>query len=403
MKVDVVIIGGGPAGLLLARLLSRAGVEVLVLERRSREYVLSRIRAGVLEWGSVETLRNAGVGERMDREGFVHEGTHLAAANVSFRVDFVEACGRAVMVYGQTEITHDLYDVLDADGVSIIHDAEDVLPQEIESNSPFVTYRKDGGEHRVDCRYIAGCDGFHGISRKTIPERVRTDYERIYPFGWLGVLSETKPASDELIYANHERGFALASMRNLHLSRYYVQVASDDKVENWSDQRFWDELRRRLPTDVAEAMEIGPTIEKSIAPLRSFVSEPMRHGRLFLAGDASHIVPPTGAKGLNLAVSDVRYLAEGLIQAIKEKDDHGIDIYSSRALDRVWKAIHFSWWMTSMMHCFPDQTPFDQQIQEVELRRIQDSAAARTLMAENYTGLPYDRGLSRLIGEEAAQ
>lgn len=396
MKVDVAIIGGGPAGLLLARLLCQAGIGVVVLERKSRDYVLSRIRAGVLEWGSVETLRGAGVGERMDREGFVHEGTHLAAANSSFRVDFVEACGRPVMIYGQTEVTADLYAALDADGIPVIHEADEVQLHEVQSDRPFVTYRKDGTEHRVDCRYIAGCDGFHGISRQTIPAGVRNEFERVYPFGWLGVLSETKPADHELIYANNERGFALASMRNEHLSRYYIQVPSDEKVEAWSDQRFWDELRRRLPTETAETMETGPSIEKSIAPLRSFVSEPMRYGRLFLAGDASHIVPPTGAKGLNLAIADVRYLAEGFIHAVNENDSHSLDIYSERALDRVWKAIHFSWWMTSMMHRFPDQSPFEQKIQEVELRRIEDSEAARRLMAENYTGLPYDRGLARL-------
>ncbi|MCP1199606.1 4-hydroxybenzoate 3-monooxygenase [Notoacmeibacter sp. MSK16QG-6] len=397
MKVDVAIVGGGPAGLLLARLLSRAGVETVVLERRSRDYVLSRIRAGVLEWGSAETLRQAGVGDRMDREGYVHDGAYLAAANTAFRVDFMKACGRSVMVYGQTEVTRDLYDALDRSGaVSIVHEAEDVRPQDIETEKPFVTYRKDGVDHRIDCQFVAGCDGFHGVCRQTIPQDVRKEYERVYPFGWLGVLSRTEPVSDELIYANHERGFALASMRNANLSRYYIQVPVNQKVESWSDDAFWDELRRRLPADSAEALETGPSVEKSIAPLRSFVSEPMRHGRLFLAGDASHIVPPTGAKGLNLAISDVRYLAEGLIQVIKDKDEHGIDIYSARALDRVWRAIHFSWWMTSMMHRFPDQTPFDQQVQEVELKRIRDSEAAQTLMAETYTGLPYDRGLQHL-------
>ena len=396
MEVDVAIIGGGPAGLLLARLLSLAGVEVTVLERKSRQYVLSRIRAGVLEWGSVETLRGAGVGSRMDQQGFVHEGTYLSAANAAFRVDFMEACGRAVMIYGQTEVTRDLYDALDVAGVRIIDEAEEVLPQGFEGERPFVTFRKDGQMERLNCRYIAGCDGFHGVCRQAMPAQIRKEFERVYPFGWLGILSETRPANEELIYANHERGFALASMRNERLSRYYIQVSADDHIDNWSDERFWDELRRRLPTATAETMEIGPSIEKSIAPLRSFVSEPLRFGRLFLAGDAAHIVPPTGAKGLNLAIADVRYLADGLIQALIDKEEQGLDLYSACALNRVWKAIHFSWWMTSMMHRFPGQTAFDQRIQEVELRRIQDSPAARTVMAENYTGLPYDRGLSRL-------
>ncbi|WP_094077696.1 4-hydroxybenzoate 3-monooxygenase [Notoacmeibacter marinus] len=397
MNVDVAIIGGGPAGLLLARLLSQAGASVIVLERQSRDYVLSRIRAGVLEWGAVETLRQAGVGERMDREGYVHEGVSLAAANAAFRVDFMKACGQPVMVYGQTEVTRDLYEALDrSDGVVVVQQAEDVQPHDIETERPFVTYRKDGIEHRIDCQFVAGCDGFHGVCRQTIPKAMRTEYERVYPFGWLGVLSRTEPVSDELIYAQHERGFALASMRNANLSRYYIQVPADQKAESWSDNEFWDELRRRLPDEAAETLETGPSVEKSIAPLRSFVSEPMRYGRLFLAGDASHIVPPTGAKGLNLAVSDVRYLAEGLVSALKDDDERGIDIYSARALDRVWRAIHFSWWMTSMMHRFPDQTPFDRRLQEVELRRIRDSPAAQTLMAEIYTGLPYDGNFEHL-------
>ena len=389
MRAQVAIIGGGPAGLLLARLLTGKGIECVVLERRTRDYVLSRIRAGVLEAGTVDLLREAGVGARMDREGLPHSGCRLAYANRSFRIDFEKSCGRKVMVYGQTEVTKDLYEALDAVGTRVVHEAIDVALHDVASHKPFVTYMADGETRRLDCDFIIGCDGFHGVSRETIPAGIRKEFERVYPFGWLGVLSETPPADEELIYANHGRGFALASMRNENLSRYYLQVPMTDRVEAWSDDAFFDELRRRLPDDAAERLIAGPTIEKSIAPLRSFVSEPMRHGRLFLCGDAAHIVPPTGAKGLNLAVSDVRYMAEALTQHYADADPSGLDGYSARALGRVWKAIRFSWWMTTMLHRFPDQTEFDQRIQETELAAIEDSEALQRSLAENYTGLPF--------------
>ena len=385
MRTQVCIIGGGPSGILLSQLLHRAGIDTVVLERRSREYVLSRIRAGVLEWGSVELLRRAGVGERMDREGYPHDGTYLAAQNRGFRIDFVRLTGKRVMVYGQTEVTHDLYDARDAMHGIVIDEAEDVAPHVADR---YVTYRKDGAERRVDCDWIVGCDGYHGVSRKTIPADILRTYERIYPFGWLGILSETPPVSHELIYANHQRGFALCSMRNDHLSRYYVQCPADDPVEKWSDDAFWDELRRRIPHDAAEALVTGPSIEKSIAPLRSFVAEPMRWGSLFLVGDAAHIVPPTGAKGLNLAIGDVHYLHHALIDHY-QGDDRGIDGYSDRALARVWQAIRFSWWMTTTMHRFPEQAEFDQKIQEADLAYLERSETAQRSMAEQYVGVPY--------------
>ncbi len=388
LRTQVCIIGGGPSGLLLAQLLHRAGIDTVVLERRSRDYVLSRIRAGVLEWGSVETLEAAGVATRAHAEGFVHTGTYLAARNHGFRIDFQERVGKKVMVYGQTEVTHDLYDARDAMGGVIVNGAENVTLHGL-PDTPHVTYLRDGSEHRVDCDYIAGCDGFHGISRATIPGNLLKTFEKLYPFGWLGVLSETPPVSDELIYANHDRGFALCSMRNAHLSRYYLQVPVEDKPEAWTDQAFWDELRRRIPHDAADALVTGPSIEKSVAPLRSFVAEPMRWGRLFLVGDAAHIVPPTGAKGLNLAVSDVHYLSRALIAHYGDKSDDLIEAYSETALARVWMAIRFSWWMTTLLHRFPQQTDFDQRIQNSEIDYLEHSAAAQMALAENYTGLPY--------------
>ena len=385
MRTQVCIIGGGPSGLLLSQLLHRAGIDTVVLERRSRDYVLSRIRAGVLEWGSVELLRKAGVGDRMDREGYPHDGAYLAAQNRGFRIDFRRLTGKRVTVYGQTEITHDLYDARDAMDGTLIHEAEEVAPH-VEGRH--VSYRKDGADHRVDCDWIVGCDGYHGVSRRTIPAETLRTYERVYPFGWLGILSETPPVSHELIYANHERGFALCSMRNDHLSRYYVQVPADEPVAKWSDDAFWDELRRRIPHDAAESLVTGPSIEKSVAPLRSFVAEPMRWGRLFLVGDAAHIVPPTGAKGLNLAIGDVHYLHEALVDHY-QGDDRGIDEYSDLALARVWQAIRFSWWFTTTMHRFPDQSDFDQKIQESDLAYLETSETAQRNLAEQYVGVPY--------------
>ncbi len=388
MRTQVCIIGGGPSGLLLAQILHRADVETVILERRSRAHVLSRIRAGVLEGGTVGMLRDAGVGGRMEAEGYLHSGTLLAARNRAFRIDFEALTGRSVTVYGQTEVTADLYDARDAMGGVIVHGAEDVAIRDA-GGAPHVTYRAGGGEHRVDCDWIAGCDGFHGPSRAAIPAQVLKTVERLYPFGWLGILSRTKPAAGELVYANHDRGFALASMRNDHLSRYYIQAPADDPLEKWTDDAFWDELRRRLPSDVAEAMETGPSIEKSIAPLRSFVAEPMRWNRLFLVGDAAHIVPPTGAKGLNLAVSDVHYLSRALIDHYAGCDE-GVDRYSERALARVWKATRFSWWFTTLMHRFPgDDAAFHARMQQAEIDHLETSRAAQTAMAENYVGLPY--------------
>ena len=390
MRTQVVIIGSGPSGLLLGQLLTNAGIDNVILERTSQEYVLSRIRAGVLEEGMVAMLDEAGAGERMHAEGLNHDGFDLAFDGRHHRIDlFGLTGGKRVMVYGQTELTRDLMDRRAATGGTSVYEAADVLPRDFDGSAPYVTYKKDGVEHRIDCDFIAGCDGYHGVSRKSVPGEALAIYERVYPFGWLGIMAEVKPVSHELIYANHPRGFALCSMRSMTRSRYYVQCPLEDKVEDWSDERFWDEIRRRLPRDVAEAMTTGPSFEKSIAPLRSFVAEPLRFGRLFLVGDAGHIVPPTGAKGLNLAASDVRYLFDGLREHYEEKSPAGIDAYSQKALKRIWKAERFSWWMTSMMHLFPDTGPFGQKIQEAELDYLVHSRAASTSLAENYVGLPY--------------
>lgn len=389
MRTDVAIIGGGPSGLLLSQLLMREGISTVVLERRPRDHVLSRIRAGVLEWGTVDLLDRAGVGERMHREGLPHDGCYLTSGDRMIHIDFAEACGRRVMVYGQTEITRDLYAAQDAMGATILHGVEDVALHDLTGEAPFITFRHDGATQRLDCRQIAGCDGFHGASRQAIPAGVRREFEKVYPFGWLGILSETPPACHELIYANHDRGFALASMRNPQLSRYYLQVPLTDRIEDWPDEAFWTELKRRLPADVAGRMETGPSIEKSIAPLRSFVSEPMQWGRLFLCGDAAHIVPPTGAKGLNLAASDVFYLSRALIARYRSGDGSLLDRYGQDALARVWQAMRFSWSMTLMLHRFPDQGEFDRRMQLVELERLARSPVARRALAENYTGLPY--------------
>ena len=389
MKTEVTIIGGGPSGLLLSQFLNKNGVETIVLERTSRERVLARIRAGVLENGTVGMLREAGVGARMDAEGIPHEGCFFTDDDLMVRINFEELTGTPVMVYGQTEVTKDLYAAQDAMGATIIHDVADVVIHDADSTAPHVTFTVDGAAKRIDCQYVVGCDGFHGVSRKTIPEDKRQEFERVYPFGWLGVLSRTPPAHEELIYANSSNGFALASMRNENLSRYYVQVPLTDTVEEWSDDRFWEKLQSSLPADVAGKMVTGPSIEKSIAPLRSFVSEPLRWGRLFLVGDATHIVPPTGAKGLNLAVSDVFYLYPALVDAVKKKDESGIDAYSEKALVRIWKAMRFSWQMTTMTHQFDGEDGFAAQMRKATLKHLSQSETARRDLAENYIGLPY--------------
>ena len=390
MHQQVVIIGGGPSGTLLALILARANIDVLVLEKKTKEYVLSRIRAGVLEWNTVEMLRKNGVGSRMDREGHIHEGTLLSSLNKQFRIDFKNSINKKVMVYGQTEVTFDLYEELKKYNVKILHEIDDIKISDLKEKISCVSFRDVKGKlHSVNTQFVIGCDGFHGISRNHIPSNILKSYEKVYPFGWLGVLSETPPVNDELIYANHSRGFALASMRNENLSRYYIQVPNTDKVEQWSDDNFWDELKFRLPTEASDTIVTGPSIEKSIAPLRSFVSEPMRYGNLYLAGDSTHIVPPTGAKGLNLAVSDIHYLSEGIISFFENKDQHLLETYSEKALLRVWKGIRFSWWMTTLMHNFPNQDEFERKIQLTELDYLSNSKEAQRAFSENYVGLPY--------------
>jgi p-hydroxybenzoate 3-monooxygenase len=384
-----VIIGSGPAGLLLGQLLTNAGIDNIILERSTKEHVLSRVRAGVLEEGTAAMLEEAGAGRRMRREGLPHDGFDVAFDGEHHRIDlFGLTNGKRVMVYGQTELTHDLMDARERANAASVYEAADVAPRDFSGDAPYVTYRKDGVTHRIDCDFIAGCDGYHGVSRRSVPEAAVRLFERIYPFGWLGILADVPPVSHELIYCNHKRGFALCSMRSMTRSRYYVQCSLDDHVEDWPDDRFWDEIRLRLPEDVAGRMTTGASFEKSIAPLRSFVAEPMRFGRLFLAGDAAHIVPPTGAKGLNLACGDVRYLFDGLKEYYIEKSAAGIDAYSARALARVWKAERFSWWMTTTLHRFPETGAFGQRIQEAELDYLVHSRAASTALAENYVGLP---------------
>lgn len=390
MKTQVAIIGAGPSGLLLGRLLELQGIDNIIIEAKSPDYVLSRIRAGVLEQGTMGLLREAQVSERMDREGHIHEGFALSFLGREERID-VKALtgGKTVMVYGQTEVTKDLMDARAKSGSVTIYEADDVTPHDFYSDKPSVTFNKDGQLHTVECEYIAGCDGFHGVARRSVPVEKIKLFERVYPFGWLGVLSRTPPVSHELIYANHERGFALCSMRSDMLSRYYVQCKLDEKIDEWSDQRFWDELRARLPEHTANNLVTGDSIEKSIAPLRSFVAEPMQFGRMYLVGDAAHIVPPTGAKGLNLAASDVYTLYHVMRKRYKEGRLDLLDKYSEICLRRIWKAERFSWWMTSILHKFSDD-PFNQRIQEAELDYYTSSVAGRTTIAENYVGLPYE-------------
>jgi len=389
VRTQVAIVGAGPAGLFLGHLLRQAGIDAVVLERRDRAYVEGRVRAGVLEQVTVDLMDRLDLGRRMHREGLVHTGTNIAADGELFRIDMAALTGGAsVMVYGQQEVMKDLFDAAEPRGVKVIFDAEDVALHDIDSAKPHVTWRKDGVEQRLDCDVIAGCDGFHGVTRAAIPAGVLKTFERVYPFGWLGVLADVPPCDHELIYCNHERGFALASMRSPTRSRYYLQCGLDEKIEDWSDDRFWDELCLRLGDEAAGRVTRGPSFEKSIAPLRSFVGEPMRHGRLFLAGDAAHIVPPTGAKGMNLAVSDVVMLAEALSEYFLDGSEAGLDGYSARALARVWKAERFSWWFTGLTHRFPDRDGFDRKIQVAELDYIRGSRAAQVTLAENYVGLP---------------
>lgn len=388
-RTQVAIIGGGPSGLLLSQLLNLAGIDTVILERASRAHVLARIRAGVLESGTVEMLRAAGVADRLMREGHLHAGCVLTDDDLMVRINFAELTGKSVTVYGQTEVTHDLYAAQDQMGTPIHHEVSDLAIHDSTSSTPYLTYTHAGKTARLNCDYIAGCDGFHGVSRQTIPSELRAEYERVYPFGWLGILSRTRPAHEELIYANSTSGFALASMRNANLSRYYVQVPLTDRVEDWSDDACWDRLRACLPKGIGNSLQIGPSIEKSIAPLRSFVCEPMRWGRLFLVGDAAHIVPPTGAKGLNLAASDVFYLHQALISALKSNDTTGIDRYSERALARIWKAMRFSWQLTNMLHRFDGEDSFAAQMRKATLLHLSQSETARRELAENYVGLPY--------------
>jgi len=393
MQTSVCIIGGGPSGLMLSQLLHLKGIDNIVLERQSREYVLGRIRAGVLEHGFAQLMREAQCGERMDREGEIHDGFFIADQGRLNRVDLHQySGGSSVIVYGQTELTRDLYEARDRMKGTVIHNAEDVTPHDLTSARPSVTFRRGDEVERIECDFVIGADGFHGVSRKSIPKTVLKEYEKVYPFGWLGVLSRTKPVSPELIYARHERGFALCSLRSQVLSRYYVQVPLSDKVEDWSDAAFWAELQRRLPAEVAERLITGPSIEKSIAPLRSFVAEPMRYGNLFLAGDAAHIVPPTGARGLNSAASDIYYLYHAMLAHYQRGDSSGLDGYSAKALARVWKAQRFSWWMTTLLHTFPDRIEYDRKLQDTDIAYLFSSEAAQRSLAENYVGLPLNFG-----------
>jgi p-hydroxybenzoate 3-monooxygenase len=389
-KTQVGIVGAGPAGLLLSHILHINGIDSVVLERQTQEYVLGRIRAGVLEQNSVDLLTDVGLGERLHANGMVHEGFDVSLDGVRQRIDLKAAAGVPVTVYGQTAITEDLVAAREAAGAKLVYSAENVSVHGFDGDAPQLRYDKDGEEHIVDCEFVAGCDGYHGVCRASAPQDVLREYERVYPFGWLGILSRVPPASHELIYASHERGFALASMRTPMLSRYYIQCPVDEKLEDWPDERIWDELKVRLGPDAAASMRTGPSVEKSIAPLRSFVAEPLTFGRMFLAGDAGHIVPPTGAKGLNLAASDVYYLSRALVEYYDGGHTDRLESYSATALRRIWKAERFSWWMTNMLHRYPDDSPFDRKIKLAELDYMLHSDAAMTAWAENYVGLPYE-------------
>lgn len=391
MRTQVGIIGAGPAGLLLSHLLHLVGIESVILEARDRPYVEGRIRAGVLEQGTVDVLNDTGLGARMNKEGLLHHGTTLRFRGRNHHIDFVDLTGKAVMVYGQHEVVKDIIAQRLADGGRIEFEAADVAAHDIESEKPFLTWRdRDGNDHRLDCDFIAGCDGFHGISRPAIPARLQQNFERVYPFGWLGILARSKPVQEELIYNLHDRGFALFSMRSPEITRLYLQCQPDEDIANWSDDRIWEELHLRLAGDDGIKLEEGPIIQKGVTPMRSFVSAPMRHGRLFLAGDSAHIVPPTGAKGMNLAVADVRYLARALESHYKQNSSDRLAGYSDLCLRRIWKAQRFSWWMTSLLHKFDERSSFENEVQLAELDYVVSSRAAKTALAENYVGLPFE-------------
>jgi p-hydroxybenzoate 3-monooxygenase len=388
LRTRVAIVGAGPSGLLLGQLLHKAGIDNVVIDRSSTEHVLGRIRAGILEQVCIDLLDEAGVGARMHREGILHDGIELLVAGSRHRIDFKKLVGRSVMVYGQTELTRDLIDARRATGLKTYYEASGVSIHDFDTTRPKVGFTHEGKSIVLDCDFIAGCDGFHGICRASVPANAKKEYEKVYPFGWLGLLSETPPVSEELIYVNDSRGFALCSQRSRTRSRYYLQVPLTNRAEEWRDEDFWDELKRRLDAEACDSLITGPSIEKSIAPLRSFVTEPLRFGRLFLAGDAGHIVPPTGAKGLNLAATDVKYLSAALAQYYGEKSDRGIDVYSRRCLGRIWRAERFSWWFTTLMHSFPDDGPIAQRFQRAELEYLVNSEAGLRMIAENYVGLP---------------